>query len=105
MNFITEETNSIKADIDLVKPLVQKRVVKSLTFFNKFVSPKKKDRKGIETSLIDIIKVAIEKSLSIEFKPDEQPNHNSKKKMTFFNRDTNKHTTKRRTTIIKFKPK
>ena len=71
MNFITEEINDINADIDLVKPLVHRRVVKSLTFFNKFVSPKKKERKGTEVSLMDIIKIAIEKSMSIDFKPDD----------------------------------
>jgi hypothetical protein len=71
MNFITEETNNFHTDVDLVMPLVHKRVVKSLTFFNKFVSPKKKERKGTEISLLDIIKVAIERSMSIEFKADE----------------------------------
>ncbi len=71
MNFTTEEANNIFADIDLIKPYVHKRVVKSLTFFNKFVSTKKKEKKRNEVSLMDIIKVAIEKSMSIEFKGDE----------------------------------
>jgi hypothetical protein len=81
MNFITEELIGLKADPDLLKAFVQKRVVKSLTFFTKFVSPKKKPdrRTPAETSLIDIIKVAMEQSLSLDFKSIEEP---KKKLMT-----------------------
>jgi hypothetical protein len=68
--------------------MIQKKFVKALRFFNKYVDQPKKNDKKSELSIIEIIRIAIKEAMAMKFEDDGDAKVQvSKKKFHYFHKD------------------